>query len=166
MPWRESSPMDQRLQFIADHTLGVFSMRELCARYAISPKTGYKWLARYEAEGPAGLADRSRRPHRSPRATRPDVINALLEARRHHPHWGARKLVSILARAQPDWPWPAPSTASLILKRHGLVASRRRRRRSQDPDQKHRSKRDLDRRFQGRVPHRRRSQMLSPHRPR
>ena len=64
MPWRESSLMDQRLQFIAEYILEVFSMTELCARYGISRKTGYKWIARYETGGPAGLLDRSRRPPR------------------------------------------------------------------------------------------------------
>jgi transposase len=39
----------------------------LCRHYGISRKTGYKWLKRYREEGEAGLADRSRRPHRSPR---------------------------------------------------------------------------------------------------
>jgi transposase len=33
----------------------------------VSRATMYKWLRRYRAEGPAGLADRSSRPHCSPR---------------------------------------------------------------------------------------------------
>lgn len=34
----------------------------------VSERTGFKWLARFKAEGPAGLTDRSSRPKRSPRA--------------------------------------------------------------------------------------------------
>lgn len=34
----------------------------------ISCRTGYKWLARFKAEGPAGLLERSSRPRRMPRA--------------------------------------------------------------------------------------------------
>lgn len=129
MPWRESSLMDQRLQFIAEYILEVFSMTELCVRYGISRKTGYKWVTRYVAEGPTGLLERSRRPHHSPRATPPEMVEALVAARRRHPDWGAKKLLPILAAQHPDWPWPAVSTANLILARHGLSASRPRRRR-------------------------------------
>ena len=43
MPWKETSPMDQHEQFLADYLRGHFSMQELCLRYAISRKTGYKW---------------------------------------------------------------------------------------------------------------------------
>jgi transposase InsO family protein len=34
----------------------------------VSKRTGFKWLARFRSEGPAGLADRSSRPLRSPRS--------------------------------------------------------------------------------------------------
>ena len=49
MPWRERSPMDERVQFISDHRRQLWTMTELCERYSISRKTGYKWLARYDA---------------------------------------------------------------------------------------------------------------------
>ncbi|MFX5562888.1 helix-turn-helix domain-containing protein, partial [Acinetobacter baumannii] len=55
--------MDKRLAFIADALSGLFTMVDLCARYEISRKTGYKWLARYAQEGVSGLEDRSRAPH-------------------------------------------------------------------------------------------------------
>ena len=47
MPWRETSPMDTRTRFGSDDRLGLYSRSELCTRYGISRKTGYKWLARY-----------------------------------------------------------------------------------------------------------------------
>jgi putative transposase len=62
MPWQEMSPMDERVQFIADHQRGLYAMTELCARYGISRKTGYKWLARYALEGACGLVERSHAP--------------------------------------------------------------------------------------------------------
>jgi transposase len=45
-----------------------------CASEAagVSERTGYKWLARFKAEGNAGLADRSSRPRNCPHATSPD----------------------------------------------------------------------------------------------
>src|SRR5436190_24267563 len=106
MPWRETSPMDQRLRFIADHQRQLFSLSELCVRFGVSRKTGYKWVERYQADGPAGLHDRSRRPHACPHQTPRAIIDALLEARRRHPTWGAKKLLRILERRHRDWNWP------------------------------------------------------------
>jgi transposase len=54
--------MDQRLRFIADLQREYLSLSELCRRFGVSRKTAYKWIERYEADGPAGLVDRSRRP--------------------------------------------------------------------------------------------------------
>ena len=128
MPWSEISPMDQKTQFIADMLRGRRSIVELCESYGISRKTGYKWIDRYLNEGPAGLQDRSRKPQSSPNSTAPELVRAILEARRHHPSWGGKKLLTILRAKHPHWPWPHRSTLCDILKRNGLVAKRRRRR--------------------------------------
>lgn len=128
MPWLEATPMDHRLQFVAEARRTDESFRALCARYGVAPKTGYKWLARYVAEGPAGLLERSRRPHTSPTATPLAVAEALLELRRRHPTWGGKKLLAVLARRQPRFTLPAPSTVAALLARSGLVTPRRRRR--------------------------------------
>jgi putative transposase len=45
MPWTESDAMDQRLQFVTDALSDRFTMTELCARYGVSRRIGYKWLA-------------------------------------------------------------------------------------------------------------------------
>jgi transposase len=55
-----------RHEFVVFASQEGANIRELCRRYGISPKTGYKWLGRFRAEGVAGLADRSRRPHTTP----------------------------------------------------------------------------------------------------
>lgn len=128
MPWSETTPMRERVRFIADYEGGLFGLSELCQRYGISRKTGYKWLERFGKEGPAGLADRSRAPASCPHRTTDEVIDLLLEARLAHPRWGARKLIPWLARRHRGLCWPAPSTAADILKRYGLVNDRRRRR--------------------------------------
>ena len=47
MPWSNSSPMDQKTQFIADYLRHTQSITELCDHYGISRKTAYKWIARY-----------------------------------------------------------------------------------------------------------------------
>lgn len=128
MPWTEATPMDHRLQFVAEAKRTDESFTALCARYGVAPKTGYKWLARYEAEGPAGLHERSRRPRTSPAATPPAVADALLELRRRHPTWGGKKLLAVLARRRPRLVLPAPSTVAALLKHAGLVTAPRRRR--------------------------------------
>ena len=133
MPWRETSPMDQRVQLIADYMRDLWTMTELCTRYDISRKTAYKWLTRYALLGPAGLAEQSRRPHSCPHATPTPVVTALLRARRQHPDWSAKKLLVILAGQHPTGALPAISTAQAILKRHGLVRHRRRRARRGHP---------------------------------
>lgn len=119
--------MEERERFICDWWSDRFTMTELCSEYGISRKTGYKWLRRFQQEGRAGLQDRSRRPHSSPWQTEDRCVEALVAERQAHPLWGARKLLVRLRRRHPDWSWPAPSTATTILKRHGLVESRRRR---------------------------------------
>ena len=50
MPWEESSPMDQKTQFVSEYLRDTISFTELCDRYGISRKTGYKWIDRYQAE--------------------------------------------------------------------------------------------------------------------
>jgi transposase InsO family protein len=102
-------------------------MTELAVQYGISRKTGYLWVDRYEAEGVAGLQDRSRRPHTSPQTTDAALIAALVEQRRRHPRWGAKKLLAVVKRDQPDAAWPARSTVCEALKARGLLVPRRRR---------------------------------------
>jgi putative transposase len=64
MPWRETSAMDERLRFVQDVHRPGWSIAELCRRYEVSRKTGYKWLQAYAQAGPAGLVDGSHRPTR------------------------------------------------------------------------------------------------------
>ncbi len=126
MPWQERSPMDLRLQFVRDWHSGCWTMTELCTDYQISRKTGYKWIARHEASGRAGLADRSRRPHHNPRATAKELVEQLIALRQRHPHWGAPKLLTVAARQRPATAWPKRTTICDLLKREGLVTARRR----------------------------------------
>ena len=133
MPWQRVTPVELRFEFNQAYASGLCSMTELCDQYGISRKTGYKWVDRYRAEGRAGLADQSRRPHDSPRATEPAIVELLCEARRRHPTWSARKLIAVLQRQHPDVVWPARSTGSALLKARGLVRARRRRERARAP---------------------------------
>ena len=134
MPWKESVTMDERLRFVRDAWGDRFTMSELCARYGVSRRIGYKWLARYDTDGRRGLVDRSRAPHHCPHKLGDAMVELLVAAREAHPHWGARKLLTVLARQHPRIAhWPAPSTVADLLARRGLVQKRRRRRASTHP---------------------------------
>lgn len=127
MAFRELSEMDERKRFVERFESGYFEMSELCREFGISRKTGYKWVNRFAAEGEAGLESRSRAPQSCPHRTEERCEQALVALRKKHPHWGPEKLLRLLGDREPDWPWPAASTAGDILKRHGLVEPRRRR---------------------------------------
>jgi len=74
-------------------------------------KTGYKWLERFEAEGRAGLAERSHVPHTCPHRIAPCVAELLRTVRRAHPSWGPAKLLQWLAPRHLEIDaWPAVST--------------------------------------------------------
>jgi len=133
MPWLETAPMDQRSRFIDAHLAGGFTMTELCLRFQISRRVGYKWIARYDAEGRAGLQDRSRAPHYCPHRIDAAVAELLCAARRRHRDWGPEKLIQWLAPKHPTITWPALSTVGDLLKRRGLVPRRRRRYRALHP---------------------------------
>ena len=130
MPWKETSAESERMRFIELKATGAGTVADLCRWFGISRKTAYKLIGRYEAHGRDGLRDRSRAPHRHANATPRDVAERIVKAKRTHPSWGPKKLVAWLRSGEPDVAWPAPSTASGILDRAGLVKRRKRRRRS------------------------------------
>lgn len=126
MPWNETKPMDQKTQFIADYLKELFSFAELCERYNVSRKTGYKWVERYLNYGPEGLNNRKRTPLSSPRKTEQKIVDALLELRHKHPSWGGKKLLHKLGQRQPTWQLPARSTVYAVLEPYGVIKKRRR----------------------------------------
>ncbi len=127
MPWLDTNPMDERMRFIVALKEGVYSMAELCERFGISRQAGYKWRARYEADGIDGLKDRSHAPKHCPHKVSAEVAEALIELKHKKPHWGPKTLLARLASEKPDLPLPATSTAGDLLAREGLVRRRRRR---------------------------------------
>ena len=118
MPWQECSTMSLRQEFLALAQNEGVNFSELCRRFGVSRKTGYKWRQRYREKGSAGLADRSRRPQRSPRRSPSGVEEKVLAVRDEY-GWGARKIKSCLERGG-DGPL-AKSTVHAILLRHNRV---------------------------------------------
>ena len=133
MPFEKVSTMDQRTQFIGDYLSGRYSKVSLCAKYGISRPTGDKWIARYEAEGPVGLIDRSRKPHHCTQETPREIVLAIVELRKQYSDWGPKKLLRRLSDRFPVDQLPARSTCCAILSRHGLISKKRHRRRIGHP---------------------------------
>ena len=120
MPWKESTAMSQRREFVQLAMTEDVNMRCMCRRFDISTKTGYKWLNRYGKGGESALQDRSRRPHHSPYRTTPSMEQVVLTVREAHPAWGGRKIRTWL-KGKGYQPLPSPSTITAILHRHGAI---------------------------------------------
>lgn len=116
MPWQEADKVSLRLDFVLAALAEGANIRALCRDYKISPTTGHKWINRYLKEGPAGLEDRSRRPHTSPNRTPPEIEQKVL-ALRDKRGWGGRKIQRRLEDLGVD-DVPPPSTITEILRRH------------------------------------------------
>ena len=75
----------------------------------VSRQCAHRWVARFDAEGDAGLLERSSRPRTSPTRTSPEVEQAVLAAR-------------VESRRGPDWLGPElgipARTVTRILRRH------------------------------------------------
>jgi transposase InsO family protein len=110
--------MSQRQEFVRFAAHQSVPLAELCRRFGISRKTGYKWLGR------DAFADRSRQPLTSPRRTVAAMEAEVLALRERHPAWGGRKIARRL-RDLGHVDVPHASTITHILKRHGAIAPRR-----------------------------------------
>lgn len=136
MPFMESSRMEQRVGLLSDYDTGAFSVTALCARYGIDRSTFYLWLSRRDGSDAVWFADRSHAPRSCPHRTVAQVEAAVIAVRRRFPHFGPKKIRAWLVRQTPEGDWPAASTVGEILKRAGLVTSRRVRRRAVEVEPK------------------------------
>ena len=118
MPFKQMEVREQRVEFVVRALHGSQPLSELCQEFGISRPTGYLWLARYRQGGVAAIEERSRRPHRSPTQTAPELEARIIALRMVYPDWGARKLAVLLARQGIMLP---SSTVHRVLLRHGLV---------------------------------------------
>lgn len=126
MAWKETCPVLEREAFVLACLQEELPVAELCRAFSVSRKTGYKWLARYRANGLAGLHDQSRARHSQEHSVDQKVEGLILDARSHHPTWGAKKLIPYLSRKHPGIDsWPALSTVGQILQRHHLTNPKR-----------------------------------------
>ena len=105
----------------------------VAAQFGVSRQTLHTWLTRYRSDGLAGLVTRSHRPDSSPQRASDQVEARVCEIRREHPRWGPRRIAHELARTGGPWALTSGSVVSRstvhrILRRHGLIEPRPRRR--------------------------------------
>lgn len=124
MPWKETSAVEQRMELVTEWRKKEYTIVELSQIHGVSRKTVYKWLNRYEAAGPDGLKEQSCAPRHHQNATPADIVDMIVKAKLTNQRWGPKKVLARLEREHPDSPWPALSTTSEILRRHGLVRHR------------------------------------------
>lgn len=123
------SVVEQRLDAVRAVLAGA-SVTEVAALVGVSRQSVHSWVGRYLSEGVAGLADRSSRPHSCPHQAPAAVERAVIELRREHPRWGAKRIRLELLRKGAPWrpeqvlaaeQVPSTSTINRVLRRHGLV---------------------------------------------
>ena len=125
MPWWKVDVSEQRLRFVVAASAPGANVTELCRNFGISRQTGHVWLNRYRAGGSlAVLKELSRRPHRIPRQTAAEVVEAIKQLREEKPDWGARKLLPVVLARHPELVGTAMSATTVhrILQREHLIA--------------------------------------------
>jgi transposase InsO family protein len=106
---------------------------EVAAQAGVHRATLHRWVARYLTDQLAGLADRSHRPHSSPRQVAETVEVAVAEMRWEHPRWGSRRIRLEMLRKPGPWAAgglvvPSERTIGRVLHRQGLLRARPRKR--------------------------------------
>jgi transposase InsO family protein len=126
------SVVEQRLDAVRAVLDGA-EVVEIAAQLGVHRTTLHRWVARYLTGQLAGLADRSHRPHSSPRQVAEAVEVMIAEMRREHPRWGSRRIRLEMLRKSGPWARhdlvvPSERTIDRILHRQGLLRARPRKR--------------------------------------
>nr|WP_205669166.1 helix-turn-helix domain-containing protein [Amycolatopsis suaedae] len=100
--------------------LGGSPITEVAVRFGTSRQSLDTWRRRFKADGMAGLADRSRRPHTSPTKVSAEVEALICRLRREHPRWGARRISHELASHDLAVA-PSRATVHRVLTRNGMI---------------------------------------------
>src|SRR5207248_3763914 len=97
---REMSVTEQRYKAVLAVIADGRTVGEVAGETGVCRQTMHRWLARYEGDGLEGLGNRSSRPMHCPHQMPPEVEAMVLEMRRSHAYWGARRIAFELTRKQ------------------------------------------------------------------
>ena len=125
MTWRNTNAKNEKIKFIGEWLKDEVKFSDICRKYNISRKTGYKLIERYKREGEKAVQEKSHACHNHPNKTQEPIKQRIIELKHIYPKWGPDKLRNWLQRNAPDINWPAISTVGDILKKNGLVQARR-----------------------------------------
>src|SRR2546422_10436213 len=120
MPWTETAPMKERMRFVTDWERDLYSMVELCERYGVSRKTGYKWPRGRRRAASCSITSRSSTTGGG------GIRRSAISARGRSSGGANRKRWQLNPGVHETG--ASPSTAGRLLARRGLVKKRRRRR--------------------------------------
>jgi transposase InsO family protein len=129
MPWKETTTMEEKVEFICEWLSENYAISELCRFFEISRPTAYRLIQRYEQYGIKGLIEQSKAPINHPNRTDPGVEKGILLLKEKHKRWGAKKLRRLLFNEFTEVEIPSVVTVHNILLRHGLVCPQKRIRR-------------------------------------
>ena len=129
MPWKETTTMEQKIEFICEWRTGKYTITELCKSFEISRPTAYKLISRFEEQGFEGLKGQSRAPAKHPNATKENIIENILKLKTKHKLWGAKKIRELLFKEFTKEEVPSVVTVHNILKKNGFVCPQKRMRR-------------------------------------
>lgn len=129
MPWKETTTMEQKVEFICEWLSDKYTISELCRAFEISRPTAYRLIGNYETKGIEGLLERSKAPRNHPNRTDQKIVDKILELKGSHKRWGAKKLHRLLYNVFASQEIPTILTVHNILRRHGLVCPQKRLRR-------------------------------------
>jgi transposase InsO family protein len=129
MPWKDTTTMEQKVEFICEWLSEKYTITELCNAFGISRPTGYRLIGRYEKEGIEGLLERPRAPINHPNRTKEEVEKKVFSLKGQHGKWGAKKLRILLFNDFAETDIPSVTTVHNILLKNGLVCPQRRLRR-------------------------------------
>ena len=129
MPWKETTTMEQKIEFICEWRTGKYTITELCKGFEISRPTAYRLINNFEKQGFEGLKKRSFKPRDSPNKTKKIVEENILKLKDKYPLWGAKKIKKLLFNVCDEQDIPSVVTVHNILFRNGLVKHQKRLRR-------------------------------------
>ncbi len=126
MPWKETTTLEQKIEFITEWLSGKYSISELSRAFDISRPTAYKYIKRYQREGLNGLHEHARSPSNHPNKTPLEIEEKIIQHRKRHPRWGGEKIWKLLHDDFQTERIPSISTVNRILKRKGLITVKKR----------------------------------------